>query len=368
MNRRFVLLISLLLIALPLVAVDKQLAGSATVTAPGGAGLLPTDFQPRPIPMGVSVSNTPSLPFIYAGTAGLRVRAFGNPNLKFILSNNHVLGSKGPTLCPDTATLGTRTLQPGTLDIGDDPGNDPTYVAGIFIKAVKLITGATARNLVDAAVSITTPAFAKTEIFNIGVPTVGYVAPTVGMPVIKSGRTTGVTNGTVNAVNMTVNVNYGSGCNVYRFVRQVEITPNTFSAGGDSGSAILDAATNTPVALLFAGSSTSTVGNDIANVYRSLGVFVDSDSAGASEEEITTMLKNTPEDPEQARLEAIQSRNEDRILTMPNVVAIGIGREGSRYVFRVYVSKMTPAARTAVPQAIEGVPVEIIESGEFRAL
>jgi hypothetical protein len=72
--------------------------------APGYAD--PTDRFDRPIPMGVSIGNTPSLPFIYTGAAGMRVFFLFNPAIKFILSNNHVLGARGPTLCPDTAPSG----------------------------------------------------------------------------------------------------------------------------------------------------------------------------------------------------------------------------------------------------------------------
>lgn len=344
------------------------LAGFLTLLlAVPGLGQPPTSYFPRPIPMGVSISNTPSLPYIYAGTAGMRVRAFTNPAKKFILSNNHVLGSVGPTLCPDTAPVGTWSLQPGTLDIGNDPGHDSTYVAGIFVKAVKLVTGGTARNLVDAAISATTTAYATSTILDIGTPAVAYVAPSVGLPVMKSGRTTGVTNGTVSTVNMTVFVNYGSGCNVYRFIKQVEITPAGFSSGGDSGSAILDTASKAPIGLLFAGSSTSTVGNDILNVYRALGVVVDGDTPIASEEAFMAEAAQAPKDPEQARLETIQERNQDRILALPNVVGMGIGRDSSGLVFRVFVSKRTPGV-AAIPAAVEGVRVVVVESGEFRAL
>lgn len=328
-------------------------------------GQLPTDYFPRPIPLGVSISNTPSLPYIYAGTAGMRVRAYNNPAKKFILSNNHVLGSVGPTLCPDTAPVGTWSLQPGTLDIGNDPGKDPHYVAGIFVKAVALVTGSTARNLVDAAISATTTSYVSSEILGIGIPTVSYVAPAVGMAVTKSGRTTGVTNGTVSTVNMTVLVNYGSGCNVYRFVKQVEVTPGTFSSAGDSGSAILDNATKAPVGLLFAGSSTSTVGNDVLNVYRSLGVIVDGSTPIASDEEFMAQAGRAAKDPQQGRLEAIQERNQDRILTTPGVVGMGIGRDAGGFVFRVFVSKPTAAA--AIPATVEGVRVVVVDSGEFRA-
>jgi hypothetical protein len=95
------------------------------------------------------------------------------------------------------------------------------------------------------------------------------------MQVIKSGRTTGVTQGTVQSVNTTVKVDYGGGCGIARFVSQVIVTPGSFSAGGDSGSVVLDSNTMKPVGLLFAGSATSTVMNHILFVYLRLGVFVD---------------------------------------------------------------------------------------------
>lgn len=327
----------------------------------------PTDRFPRPTPLGVSISNTPSLPYIYAGTAGMRVRSFADPNKKFILSNNHVLGSVGPTLCPDTAAPGVWTLQPGTLDIGTDPGNSTFYRTGVFVKAVPLQTGTAAQNLVDAALSYTTTALTGTEILNIGSPTVGYMMPTVGEAVTKSGRTTGVTNGTVSTVNLTVRVNYGEGCNVYTFVKQIEITPGAFSSGGDSGSVILDTATRIPVGLLFAGSSSSTIGNNIIAVYKNLGVYVDGASA-MTEQELSAFEKNAPVDAEQKRLEAIQSRHEKRLLALANVVGIGIGREGGKYHFRVFVKKATPETQAAVGRTLDGVSVVLVESGEFKAL
>ncbi len=39
----------------------------------------PQDYQSRPIPMGVSISTTPTLPYISAGTAGMRVKSLFVP-------------------------------------------------------------------------------------------------------------------------------------------------------------------------------------------------------------------------------------------------------------------------------------------------
>jgi hypothetical protein len=68
-----------------------------------------------------------------------------------------------------------------------------------------------------------------------------------------------------------VTVNYGTQQNpvIATFDNCVQIAGQTgrpFSAPGDSGSAILDAATGRPVALLFAGNGSSTTACDLATV------------------------------------------------------------------------------------------------------
>jgi len=57
------------------------------------------------------------------------------------------------------------------------------------------------------------------------------------------------------------------------FVDQILISKKGFSAGGDSGSLILDME-NKAVAWLFAGSDTTTVGNKIENVEKELDVEI----------------------------------------------------------------------------------------------
>src|SRR5258707_553317 len=57
------------------------------------------------------------------------------------------------------------------------------------------------------------------------------VVPAVGMAVEKSGRTTGVTSGTIGSVNVSVNVGgygpCGSGTSVAKFVGQFAINSST---------------------------------------------------------------------------------------------------------------------------------------------
>ncbi len=97
------------------------------------------------------------------------------------------------------------------------------------------------------------------------------------MRVMKYGRTTGQTNGRIDAINATVNVNYGSP-GVAHFIKQIIIKPGNFSAGGDSGALIVvqkggDA--GSPVGLLFAGSFSITVANPIDDVLARFGVTID---------------------------------------------------------------------------------------------
>ena len=170
-----------MLLALPLV-----LGGHTTVSA-DTVGTDHQAVQSWPVELGTSGGNIFDRSMLYccSGTLGSLVED-GVGNL-FILSNNHVLGTVGPDLCPNTATPGTWTLQPGTLDIGLDPGNDLSFIAGIFVASVPIEFSPFANNLVDAAISFTTEGLASTNILDIGSPNVGFEFPTPGMKVIKSG-------------------------------------------------------------------------------------------------------------------------------------------------------------------------------------
>ena len=130
------------------------------------------------------------------------------------------------------------------------------------------------------------------------------------MEVTKSGRTTEVTTGVVEAVNATVRVSYGPQCGTARFVQQV--TFSNMSDSGDSGSVILESQTLKPVALLFAGSEKNTVGNPFAAVVEALDILPvgeDGVASGApSLGEIMEEMENTMH-PLLERLKEIQ---EDR--------------------------------------------------------
>jgi hypothetical protein len=105
------------------------------------------------------------------------------------------------------------------------------------------------------------------QILEIGVIQ-GTIQGELGMAIKKSGRTTGLTTGEILQIDVSVNVQYGTG-RIARFTDQ--LMAGAMSQGGDSGSAVLDE-NNRLVGLLFAGSDTSTVINRIENVFSELGV------------------------------------------------------------------------------------------------
>ena len=213
----------------------------------------------RPVPIGVSTGNKGECS---AGTIACRVTDGSNV---YALSNNHVFALE------NTAPLGSEVLQPGMYDTpcvyysANVIGTLYNYVPISF----------SSNNTIDAAI-------AKTDVGQVGTatPPDGYgtprstpVAAALGMLVQKRGRTTGRTLGEITGINVSVRVQYSRG--VARFVNQILISPGGFSAAGDSGSLIVTQADNSPVGLLFAGSSSVTIANRIDLVLAQFGVTID---------------------------------------------------------------------------------------------
>ncbi|HEY5312363.1 MAG TPA: hypothetical protein VIK18_07575 [Pirellulales bacterium] len=97
------------------------------------------------------------------------------------------------------------------------------------------------------------------EILFIGAPT-GTATATKDMVVHKFGRTTSYRAGRISSVMFDVRLTYAVGD--VTFSDQIAIrglSGHSFSAAGDSGSAILERATNKIVGLLFAGTTNNSV-------------------------------------------------------------------------------------------------------------
>lgn len=229
---------------------------------------------------------------ITAGTLGCIVKKSGQ---LMILSNNHVLANS------NDAKEGDAILQPGAYDGGtmedqiailntwvpvsfiEDgiPGTDCSIANGVasFLNALASVFNRTSRlraystealtNLVDAALAKPIVDSDVSERIR-GIGRVSNIdEATLGMEVQKQGRTTGLTKGLIEQIDVTTQVSYGTGKTAI-FTDQLIITSSSgsFSQPGDSGSAVLSG--SKLIGLLFAGSDTVTVVNRIQNVFEAL--------------------------------------------------------------------------------------------------
>ena len=195
---------------------------------------------------------------ITAGTLGCLVKR-GQDTC--ILSNNHVLANE------NRGVEGDPILQPGRYDGGKE---DKDVIARLdsFVKVEAEET-----NAVDAALALPYDARDVTpDILNLG-RIRGTRAADLEEKVMKSGRTTRVTNGVVKDVSATLRVGYATGSYLFTDQMIIEGDKGAFSGGGDSGSLIVDYQGNA-VGLLFAGSPFFTVANKIGNVESALSVKV----------------------------------------------------------------------------------------------
>jgi hypothetical protein len=212
-------------------------------------------WYPRPVPCGVSCGHVR----ITAGTLGCL--AVLNNNRLVILSNNHVLANE------NDAQPGDPIIQPGRVD----GGQNPAHLIGALERFVPI--NFPGPNLVDAAAAWTSFSLVSRRHVTYAMsPTPAAVRPQ--MVVMKNGRTTQATAGVVTGVHVNgVRVTYTAGVAVFNDQVVIQgIGGRPFSAGGDSGSVIVVAATRQPVALLFAGSATHTIANPIAAVMSQLGI------------------------------------------------------------------------------------------------
>lgn len=68
----------------------------------------------------------------------------------------------------------------------------------------------------------------------------------------------------------------------------------------------------------------------------------------------------------EATIEAVRARNEDSLMAIEGVVAMGVGRTaGGDDAIMVYLRD--ESVRERVPTTIEGYPVEIVVAGEIGA-
>ncbi len=342
------------------------------LTFPTGQSLFAdagANHRVRNLNFGVSGGNVKDITrrFCCSGTLGALVT--NSAGTQYILSNNHVVGLSGQ------ATVGDDISQPGLIDNGCQVA---TVVAD-FTVAPALSSG------VDCAIAQLRPGLmdGTGEIEDIGIPSSVVKPPAIGMPVAKSGRTTGFTTGGISSISATVNVRYPKSCGggggpIFTFTNQVVINSSTFSAGGDSGSLIV---TNNnchqPVALLFAGSSTTTIGNPISVVLSrlsaSLGSTVSFVGTACSASAPNELLSDDPQmispsdEAVQKAFRAMKSRTRN-LMSRPGVIGVGIGPSDNlnEASIIVYIDANARVS-TKLPKTINGVKVKRVYSEEFVA-
>ena len=314
--------------------------------------------------------------FCCSGTLGALVT---DGTSTYILSNNHVL-ARG-----DQAVAGEDVSQPGLID---------NNCAIATVVADFTIASPLGSN-VDAAIAQLRPGTMDGTGFieDIGVPSRAVVAPTVGMSVAKSGRTTGFTTGSISSINTSVSVQYTRECGggkkfTVAYTNQVVINSSTFSAGGDSGSLIVtNNSAHNPVALLFAGSSSATIGNPASLVLtrlssvlgRSLS-FVGSGTAspitsqsGKAEVEpfvrgfggAMSQLPSQASDHASAALE----NNRANLMATPGVIGAGVGatsENDTEPAIVIYVDR-TSGHKPVFAPSLDGVAVRVVHTDPFVA-
>jgi hypothetical protein len=273
---------------------------SANDLVPPLIGSLPTDVKPvgvlrafqdpreryRPAPGGVSIGHYQ----ITAGTLGCLVK---KDDVTYILSNNHVLANS------NEASPGDPVFQPGPYDGGslsndqiavlsefipiifEEDGQNSCKIAGLsasLLNQIARLIGSKSRlraYRIQQAENHTDCAIAKPlnpeDVLNeiLGYGKINSVREgELGMEIKKSGRTTGLTSGTIEQVDVSARVSYGANKTAL-FTDQ--LLAGAMSQGGDSGSAVLSEDNNL-VGLLFAGSDSTTIINRISHVFNALGV------------------------------------------------------------------------------------------------
>ncbi len=366
--------------------IPQEVAGVRTDVIEVGE-LRPLDIRTdriRPAPGGVSIGHYQ----ITAGTLGCVVRD-GGTGARMILSNNHVLANR------NDAVAGDPILQPGPADGGAADRDVIAYlerfepihynqeppacnIANAYVRFGNTMArwlGSHHRlqayqfrpfttNLVDAALA--RPILENDlleEILDVG-EVEGVSEAALGMPVMKSGRTTALTTGTINVLESTVTVNYG-GDRTATFDHQLVSSP--MSQGGDSGSLLLAAESKHAIGLLFAGSSQATLFNPIQAVLKTLNVKFQFPVAKSLNDRQTTLEK----------AQAVKQVYQDVLMSKPNVVGVGIGlrhkagRRTDEVSLVVMVSRKLPiemlAPQDVIPSEIDGVVVDVKEVGDLEA-
>jgi len=348
-----------------------------------------TGAEGRPIVLGISGGNINSAGgSCCSGTLGALVHDLQGK--QYVLGTNTVLARGSTTPGRFHALVGEKIVQPGLVET--QCARDSSTTIANLTRWVPLRFGLfNNSNTVDGAIARLMPGMVDPDgtIFNIGpisANTIPYNQLRIGHYVQKMGRTTCLTEGQIDAIDATAKVAYGSsGCRSYAagnatFYHQILIFPVTtfasFGNGSDSGSMVLtEEACPRAIGMVFAAAGSLTLVNPIDRVLKALGVALVNgctnaggpppSAPGFATPETTAALQESME-----QVRVVKERHEGALLKLDNVTATAIGRSDhdGQAAMLVMLKKDTPQLRAQIPTEIEGVPVKIVESGEFSAM
>ena len=384
-------------------------SSSTPTPTPTPTKVFPNDeqlAQTAPVKLGTSGGNANDLgtKFCCIGTLGSLWTHVGTTN-PVILSNNHVLDRSG------LGAAGEAINQPLQLACTATGAPPPLTVAhlsqGAALKPVaNETTGPCASDASKAALCGHAPsnvdaAFAEIvpgqvdlsgailDLGAVGATNISPAAPssTIGAaalsePVGKSGRTTGLTCSTVQSLNDTILINYEGKCGdtsngiapafTAYFNNQVTISGGSFSAGGDSGSLVVDTNTSRPVALLYGGNTVSTVANPIQDVITAFGgpaafsivgggdhAVSCAKTASASGTQVGT-AQSALVPSELQRVTAVQQRRAQSLMRDFGVASVQTGASADNPNEGALMIHISGKSVPAIPPVIDGVRTRLV--------
>jgi hypothetical protein len=373
---------------------DSFFNGSSAVTlvAPNEGA------QASPTPLGVSGGNA-----LDSGSGQCSGGTLGS--LVSLNGNQYILGTSSVLARNDLGTVGDPIIQPSLTDAPTACSSaGTTTVANLSqftnLEAPGANVDAALAQVVSGKVDPSGNILLLGTTGNppgVGAPHAGSgVVPVVGHAVAKSGRATGLTCSTIEAIAVHFSPQYqkgyGAGAQPFQvsYTNLVQVSgvafgaPNqlinvtgvNFSAVGDAGSLIVTADTADPVALLIASSSTGdTLANPVSDVLPALGnpVFVGSASphiiegcgifpAGRQSFVVTRQAALSSETLLQAT--AVRNIHATELLSNAGVHAVGVNSSSddpNALAIELFVTK--DFAPGSYPTQIDGLRTKIVKVG-----
>lgn len=350
-----------------------------------------TSKQTPPVMMGTSGGNvndsvtSGTTITCCSGTLGSLINKGGT---LFILSNNHVLDKSS------FGTIGDAIGQPGLIDnqcqAGQTVANLTQAAALKPNPCTGVCTGPSPSNVDAAIATVNGNVDTSGNILDLGAVNGATINPAppssmIALPssvlgsnegVAKVGRSSGLTCSNLSSVNTSVQVDYNSSCGGSKaftatFSNQVIVNGGSFSAAGDSGSLIVTSDTARPVALLFAGNSSSTSANPIGDLMTAFGSFtfvgggdhaVSCSAVGMSGTTMAAASSASLSTQERARVAAVQQRRAAALKQDPAVESVEIGASQDSPGEGALVVRVSGETSLPIPAVVDGVRTAVVST------